>query len=125
MESKIKALIVEAEENLRLAMLNSNVEALDKLLSPELFFTNHLGMVSGKKDDLDFHRSGMFKLKSLTPSEQRIQIRDGFAIVSVLMHLAGSLANNPFDSKIRYTRVWDTSSGKQFQVIAGHSSTLN
>lgn len=125
MDNSLKALIIEAEENLRVAMLNSNVEALDKLLSPELLFTNHLGMVSGKKDDLDFHRSGMFKLKSLAPSEQKLQIRDGFAIVSVLMHLVGSLANNPFDSKIRYTRVWDTSSGKSFQVIAGHSSTVN
>jgi hypothetical protein len=37
------------EERLRIAMLNSDVDALDELLSEELLFTNHLGIIVSKE----------------------------------------------------------------------------
>jgi hypothetical protein len=40
-------------------MLRSDVVVLDELLAPELIFTNHLGRVLGKEDDLAAHRSGV------------------------------------------------------------------
>lgn len=116
--------ILAAEERLRQAMLCSDIAVLDELLSPELIFTSHLGQLVGKQDDLDFHRSGLFKLKELTPSEERLQITDGIAIVSVLMHLSGSYAGTPFTETIRYTRIWSASATKPMQVIAGHASVL-
>jgi ketosteroid isomerase-like protein len=119
-----EAEIFAAEERLRQAMLHSDLTALDALISPDLIFTSHLGQLVGKQDDLDFHRSGLFKLDELTPSEQRIQITDGVAIVSVLMHLSGRYAGTPFSENIRYTRVWSISGAKPLQVIAGHASTL-
>lgn len=116
--------ILAAEERLRLAMLHSDVAVLDELISPDLIFTSHLGQLVGKQDDLDFHRSGLFKLDELAPSEQRIQLTDGVAIVSVLMHLSGHFAGTPFSETIRYTRVWSNSGTNPLQVIAGHASTL-
>ena len=41
MTDTIKQEILEAEERLRQAMLDSDVTALDELLAPELIFTNH------------------------------------------------------------------------------------
>ncbi|VEP17396.1 hypothetical protein H1P_60052 [Hyella patelloides LEGE 07179] len=41
MSNSIKTQILEAEEKLRLAMLHSDVDTLNKLLAPELVFTNH------------------------------------------------------------------------------------
>ncbi len=55
MSDTIETQILEAEEQLRQAMLASDVNALDDLLSPELIFTNHLGQVMGKQDDLAAH----------------------------------------------------------------------
>lgn len=110
------------EERLRLAMLRSDVAELELLLAPTLMFTTHMGLVVDKKDDLAFHQAGVFKLDSLTPSEQRILLVDGLAIVSVLMHLCGSYAENPLDEHIRYTRVWAMKPA--LQVIAGHASAL-
>lgn len=121
---KTEADILAAEERLRQAMLHSDVAALDALISPDLIFTSHLGQLVGKQDDLDFHRSGLFKLEELTPSEQRIQLSEGVAIASVLMYLSGSYAGTRFSETIRYTRVWSTSKGKPLQVIAGHASAL-
>jgi len=122
---KIEKRIIDAEERLRLAMLGSDVAALDELLAPELVFTSHLGQVLGKQDDLDFHRSGLFKLSELTASEQRIQIHGGgVAVVCVLMHLSGSYAGASFDSRIRYTRVWSILQNQPWRIVAGHASAV-
>lgn len=62
MNHSIKTQILEAEERLRLAILSSDVNTLDELLAPELIFTNHLGQVLGKQDDLDAHQSGTLRV---------------------------------------------------------------
>lgn len=116
--------ILAAEERLRQAMLHSDIAVLDELLSPELIFTSHLGQLVGKQDDLDFHRSGLFKLSEIRHTEQRIRLADGIAIVSILTHLSGSHAGTPFSESIRYTRIWSASPTNSLQVIAGHASVL-
>jgi ketosteroid isomerase-like protein len=123
--SKItEAQIMAAEERLRLAMLHSDVQVLDELIAPELIFTNHLGQVLQKQDDLAAHQSGALKLTGLSPTEQHLQIYASFAIVSVLMHLAGRFEGAPIDFRIRYTRIWSLTPDGSLQIIAGHASAL-
>ncbi len=124
MAEKIETQILEAEEKLRLAMLGSDVAALDQLLSSELMFTNHLGEVLDKQDDLAAHRSGIVKLKELTPSEKRILLGDKMAVVSVKMRLSGTYAGVSHTGDFRYTRVWALSSEGSWRVIAGHATVL-
>lgn len=119
------AQIIELEERLRQAMLRSDVAVLDELIAPELLFTNHLGRLIRKQDDLAFHQSGTLRLKELTPSEQHIQLNPGFAVVSVLMHLLGSHEGAPIDFHIRYTRIWSTSPRGSLHIIAGHASAFH
>lgn len=76
--------IIDVEERLRLAMLSSDVEALDELISADVIFTSHLGQVVSKQDDLAFHRAGVFKFQTIKPSERKIKFIEGLAIVSVL-----------------------------------------
>src|ERR1700724_1138922 len=73
MNGTVEAQILDAEDRLRTAMLNSDLAALDELLAPELIFTNNLGHLLGKEDDLVAYRSGMLKVKDLRPSEQRVR----------------------------------------------------
>ncbi|NJL61697.1 MAG: nuclear transport factor 2 family protein [Methylacidiphilales bacterium] len=120
-----QAEIVEIEERLRQAMLNSDVVELDALIAPELIFTNHLGQLCSKEEDLAAHRSGVIKFKEITPSEQRIQIHDGFAIASVNMHVVGSYEGTENDCSIRFTRVWSKSSTGSLQIVAGHTSIVS
>ena len=124
MSNRIEAQIIEAEERLRRAMLDSDVNALEELLSPELIFTNHLGQVLGKQDDLAAHQSGKFKIETLTPCDRRIQVRGNVAIVNVKVHLIGSYEDNSFDNDLRFTRIWNLSSNNTWQVIAAHSSVV-
>jgi len=124
MNFRLQSRIIELEERLRLAMLHSQVNVLDELIAPELIFTNHLGQRISKQDDLASHQSGALQLKSLTPSEQHIQIHDEFAVVSVLMHLSGTYERAPIDFSIRYTRIWATASSGAMQIVAGHASAI-
>ena len=119
-----RAQIIEAEERLRQAMLCSDVNVLNELISPELIFTTHLGQRIGKHDDLAFHKSGALQLKEFVASQQKIQLNNGFAVVSVLMHLLGMYESKPIDFSIRYTRIWLISPNGSLQVVAGHASLV-
>lgn len=125
MSHQIEDQIVEAEEKLRLAMLHSNVKALDELLSPRLLFTNHLGHLVGKEEDLAGHKSGALKLNSLSASEQHILLAGDVAIVSVRVQLSGSYNGTPTNGVFRFTRVWSQSQDGTWQVIAGHSGVVS
>ena len=65
----MKNKIIELEERLRLAMLNSDVATLDELISPNLLFTNHLGVLVSKEDDLSAHANKAFVFKTLDLSD--------------------------------------------------------
>jgi hypothetical protein len=112
--------IIEIEERLRRAMLNSDVAELDALIAPELIFTSYLGQLVSKQQDIAIHQSGMLKFSALMPSEQYIQPNEGFSVVSVKMHILGSYEGAEIDQHYRFTRVWAISSAGSLQVIAGH-----
>jgi hypothetical protein len=89
--------IIEIEERLRQAMLNSDVAELDALIAPELIFTSYLGQLISKQQDLAIHQSGIVKFRALIPSERYIQINQGFSVVSVQMHILGSYKGTEID----------------------------
>ena len=121
MDNTLEMQIAEAEERLCVAMLGSDVGTLDELLAPELIFTNHLGCVIGKEDDLAAHRSATMKVHELMPSERHIRIYGDVAIVSVRVHLSGCYAGVPSQGDFRFTRVWALSGDRVWRVVAGHS----
>ena len=62
--------VKKLEEQLKKAMYTSDVATLDSLLSPDLIFTNHLGQVLSKSQDIELHKSGLLKIKSLETLEE-------------------------------------------------------
>ena len=124
MNRTVETQIVDAEERLRTAMLSSDVSALDELLASELIFTNHLGQLLGKENDLAAYRSGMLKVKELKPSEQHIRLTGDVAIVSVRMQLSGTYDDNPANGDFRFTRVWARSPDKAWHVVAAHAGLV-
>jgi hypothetical protein len=106
-------------------MLNSDLVALDELLAPELIFTNHLGRLQGKEDDLTAYRSGMLKVKDLRPSEHQVRLNDDVAIVSVRVQLSGTYNDKPANGDFRFTRVWALSPHKSWRVVAAHAGLVS
>ena len=124
MTETVKTQIINIEERLRQAMLASNVTVLNELLAPEIIITNHLGEVLEKQDDLAAHKSGLFKINELKPSEQHIQIHGEVAIVSVRMQISGSYDGNPTNGDFRFARVWTVSSNGTWHIIVAHIGML-
>ena len=124
MNKSIEKEIQESEFQLRNVMLNSDTNVLDKLLSDDLIFTNHLGHLMTKKDDLEAHKSGILNIETLIPSEENIQIINDVAIVTVKVHILGSFAGISSESDFRFTRVWTRSPNNLWQLITAHSSIV-
>jgi ketosteroid isomerase-like protein len=124
MSDSLETQILRAEERLRLAMLGSLVDELNDLLAPGLIFTNHLGQVIGKQEDVSAHAAGLVKVDRLESSERRIQVIGDAAVVTVRMYLSGSYGGAPAAGDFRFTRVWARNSGGTWQVIVGHSSLV-
>lgn len=124
MNRTTEAQIVDAENRLRTAMLDSDVNALDELLDSQLMFTNHLGQFLRKEDDLAAHRSGLLKVKEITPSEQHVWLNGEVAIVSVRAQLSGTYGGNQANGDFRFTRVWALSSDSAWRLVAAHSTAV-
>ncbi|WP_083763127.1 nuclear transport factor 2 family protein [Saccharophagus degradans] len=134
--------IKRLEERLRKAMISSNVDELDILLSPELIFTNHLGQKITKQQDLLAHREKLFTIKNLTLKQLEILPAENVFIVIAQVELVSEAGGLEVTTPLRFTRVWclnhalkealDPLLGKDqrarsengWQVIAGHSSVI-
>ena len=112
------------ERRLCNAMLGSDLDELDALLADDLVFTDHLGGLWGKQDDLDAHRSGMIKVKTVAASEERIRLLDGVAIVNVRLEISGTFGSAEASGAFRFTRVWMPGQNGQWQVVTAHSTLI-
>lgn len=110
--------IRQHEEALRVAMLTSDVEALDSLIADDLIFVGPAGEIFSKQDDLALHRSRRQKLTSAEWRSIEISLRDQAAVTSVTAALAGTFDGAAFSGHFRYCRLWvKTATG--WQVLGG------
>ncbi len=115
--------IIELEEELRQAMLNSDVEKLDVLIDDSLVFTIPNGVVANKSMDLQSYNSGIQQIRSLIPSEQTVTIHENTAVVTVKMELEGTFQEQDISGSYRYLRVWKCD-GPQIRIIAGSAALI-
>jgi ketosteroid isomerase-like protein len=115
--------ILELEERLRLAMCHSDVNALDNLLAENLIFTNHLGQVVSKSEDINSHRKRTFVINSVSLSNQEVIHLGNSAVVTTQANISGSYNGQPSEGKFRFTRVWSNNTNG-WQVVAGHSCII-
>lgn len=120
METEIASL----EEQLKEAMLASDVASLEALISPDLVFVNHFGAVLSKEEDLALHRSGALRFHRIDPSERRILMLEQAAFVGVRVHLSGVFNGSPFQEDLRFSRLWQRHASGPWQVIAGQATRV-
>lgn len=115
--------IQKKEEELRLAMVASDVQKLDELIDDNLTFISPFGCVVSKQMDLDAHESKAQILTKLEPFEQKIDLRDNFVVVTVKMILEGTYSNMDISGKYRYLRIWQKVESK-WKIVAGSVSKV-
>jgi ketosteroid isomerase-like protein len=125
MNESVHEQIAVLEQRLCAAMRDSDVETLDALLADDLIFTDHLGGLWTKSDDLAAHRSGQIQVASVVASAQRINVRDALAVVNVRLEIAGHFGGEPASGTFRFTRVWAPAAKGRWQVVAAHSTLVS
>ncbi|MFA1510370.1 nuclear transport factor 2 family protein [Priestia aryabhattai] len=118
-----QARVIEYEEMLRSAMLSSNVELLEELLSEELIFVNHLGQWLSKEEDINTYRSKSLDIAGIEVLEQEIKLFQELAVTVTKVALNESLAaGESIGGEYSYTRVWKDVEGK-LKVVSCHCSS--
>jgi len=111
------------EQRLLDATFASDLDTLDVLLADNLVFITHTGALTGKKTDLDAHRSGLLKLTELSAADEQIRVFGASAVVTLKLALAGTFDGEAFAGTFRYTRVWAQPAGV-WQVVSVHVSQV-
>lgn len=115
--------IMDLEEKLRLAMIASDVEVLNELIDDSLIFVTPDGNIATKDMDLQAHKNKIQKITKLEQSEQKIEMHDNFAVVTVKAGIKGTFAQQPIDGNYRYLRIWGNKNGN-WKIVAGSVNTL-
>lgn len=116
--------IIKLEEELRLAMLNSDIAVLDRLIHDDLIFIGPDGSLSTKEIDINIHKNKIQKMSKLEPSEQLIKLFDNEAIVSVKMNIEGNINDISISGVYRYIRFWKRIDNS-WKIIGGSVSIVN
>lgn len=120
----MSAEIMQSEERLRQAMLNSDVGELDALLATDLVFTTFLGEVISKEQDLAAHRSGLLNMHSIELSEQSFLPVGEVVITTCMAEIDATFDDERTKKQFRFTRVWASSKAGDKQVIAGQATLV-
>ncbi|WP_420575026.1 nuclear transport factor 2 family protein [Kordia sp.] len=118
-----KNTIIEVEKTLLNAMKDCDVNKLDELLHEELLFTIPNGETITKAMDLETYRLGNMTIDEITSSDQKINVIQDNAIVSVIIEMKGKFFDYPLDGKYKIIRIWKLVDNK-LKVIAGSSIKL-
>lgn len=116
-------IIIKKEEELRLAMLGSDVEKLNELIDDSLVFTLPTGDLADKEMDLTAHKLGIQKLTKLECLRQKITVYNTFATVAAKMEVEGTFQDNSINGTYCYTRVW-FNNGIDWKIVAGQVGVI-
>lgn len=116
--------IAEMEEKIRLALLGSDIFALNNLIGDRLIFTLPTGDRVTKEMDLEAHKSGGIKISKIENFDQEIRCYDQFAIVAVKCNLEGTFNKNSMNGTYSYTRVW-AKLNENWKIVGGHVSNID
>ena len=110
-----------AETVFQHALLTNDVEALDDMLHEQVRFIGPDGVTINKQQDIDAHRRGELVFSAVDQVERDTQVIDGVGITRAELRLAGTVAGDPVDVILVYTRTWlPTPAG--WLIVAAHGS---
>lgn len=106
METILKSDIIEQENKLYKAIIESNINTLDELLHTDLLFVIPSGEVITKEIDLRTYQDGALKINEINSQIEALNIIEDTAVITLSMMLKGSYNGEVFEGKYRYIRFW-------------------
>jgi ketosteroid isomerase-like protein len=115
---------IEAAEDARFAAVRAaDTSALAGLLHDQLVYMHSSGIADTKQSYIAGLSDGTWIYRAVDRSEQRIEVRDGVALVFNRLHLDLIVKGVPKDIDARALSVWVRETGR-WQLIAVHSGAV-
>jgi ketosteroid isomerase-like protein len=115
-KDQYKHQVEKLEEAWRVAQLNDDVAAMDKLLSDDYVGITMSGQVVTKKQQLDRMRNRTTVLTKIELDDVRVKLIGTTAIVLSLAHVDGTMEGTPMHGDYRYTRVYSRLPSGAWQI---------
>ena len=94
------------EEQWRLAQVDEDVPAMEKLLAPDFLGISMTGQVTDRSQLLERLRNRHLVLNKIVISDQKIKLLGSVAIVTSLAQIEGTNEGTPVNGMYRYTRIY-------------------
>ncbi|GAA4978628.1 hypothetical protein GCM10023205_53410 [Yinghuangia aomiensis] len=106
------------------AMIDADIDTLDRLLDPHLVYTHSSGIVDTKTSYLEGVRVGTFDYREIQRSEETILVREDHALVSnrCRMDIYVDGVRKALDNRV--LAVWAKDGGGTWQFVALHSTPV-
>lgn len=115
--------LIQLEEDLRTAMIKSDVGKLKALLADDCIYVSHVGEVLDRDQDIALLETGRLKIKDIEFADRVIRCMPTCGVVSVEAKVSGSVEGKKFSGRFRYTRVWTSKAGP-WQVVSAQATPL-
>ncbi len=121
---KLEGQILQLEEQRRQALLQRDIQILDRLVADDYVETSPNGTVRNKSQNIADLKSGNAKLDYLNFSNLRVRVNGNTVVVTGLITRRGSVQGKEFSGQTRYTRVYVKRHGR-WQAVGAHSTSVS
>ncbi|MBD2459477.1 nuclear transport factor 2 family protein [Oscillatoria sp. FACHB-1407] len=105
------------------AIVEQDIETLDRLIAEDAIFVTPQGIVLNKAQNLALYRSGELKISTYESSEFILQAYDATTLTNSKISIVGKLDEKPFTGIYRYTRVY-SKTNNQWQIISSQATAI-
>lgn len=122
-DSKTERDILKLNNELKEAILNNNAAAAERILADDFTYSNAMGMVENKAQQIAKLKSGRFKFERFESDNAQARVYKDAAIVIGVLMSKGMMDGKSFAAKERYTTVFVKNNGR-WQVVAVQSTAV-
>lgn len=122
--NKIEGQILQLEEQLRKALLQKDMQTLDRLVADDYVETGPNGTIRNKSQNVADLKSANVKLDYLNFSNVKARVNGNTVVVTGIVTRKGILLGNQFRGQTRFTRVY-VKRDLGWQAVAAHSTSVS
>ena len=104
-------------EQLKNALMNSDVAFFEKYLADTYIFTDPGGKVNGKADLVDFIKAGNLKFESIIPDDRKVTVYENVAVVTQHTTEKGHVGHEDISGEYRWMYILKKQ-GDDWEIVA-------
>lgn len=116
--------LLALENRFNEALVRADLKTIEDIEADDLIFTDSLGTVTTKGDELQSLRSGDVKFESIKMDNSRVQDFGNLAVVTGRLMEKAQYKNTDISGTYRFTDVWAKRKNK-WQHVAGQETLVN